>query len=62
MNKLTDIQLEKLAVFTVLVLFVAFIVLLVLGTLASSLTMIVFSFICGFIGFAISQYESHTIQ
>ena len=54
MNKSTQ---EKLAVATILALFVAFVILLVFGAIIKSVPMIVVAFICGFIGYAISQHE-----
>lgn len=49
--------LEKAAVITILALFVAFVLLLVFGAIFQSLPMIIIAFICGFVGYAISQHE-----
>lgn len=56
MNTLTK---EKLAILTVVILFIAFLVLLVLGVIGASLPLIVSSFICGFVGYAITEHESN---
>lgn len=55
MNK--SIQ-EKVAVITILALFVAFVLLLVFGAIFKSLPMFIIAFICGFVGYAISQHEA----
>ena len=49
---------QKFAIATVATLAIAFIVLLVLGVVFSSVLTIVASFMCGFIGFAIVEHES----
>ena len=49
---------QKFAIATVAILAIAFIVLLVLGVVFSSVSTIVASFVCGFIGFAIVEHES----
>ena len=49
---------QKLAVATVAILAILFVVLLVLGVVFSSVLTIVASFICGFIGFAIVDHEA----
>ena len=49
---------QKFAIATVATLAIAFIVLLVLGVVFSSVLTIVASFVCGFIGFAIVEHES----
>lgn len=49
---------EKLAVTTILALFVTFVLLLVFGAIFKSLPMIIVAFVCGFVGYAISQNES----
>lgn len=49
---------EKLAVATILALFVTFVLLLVFGAIFKSLPMIIVAFVCGFVGYAISQNES----
>ena len=49
---------QKFAIATVAILAIAFIVLLVLGVVFSSVLTIVASFVCGFIGFAIVEHES----
>lgn len=49
--------LEKLAVATILALFVAFILLLVFGAIFESIPMLIIGFVCGFVGYAISQHE-----
>ena len=50
--------LEKLAVVTILALFVAFVLLLVFGAIFKSVPMIIIAFVCGFVGYAISQHET----
>lgn len=50
--------LEKLAVITILALFVAFVLLLVFGAIFKSIPMLIIAFICGFVGYAISQHEA----
>ena len=50
--------LEKMAVATILALFVIFVLLLVFGAIFKSLPMIIIAFVCGFIGYAISQHEA----
>ena len=49
---------QKLAIATVAILTILFVVLLVLGVVFSSVLTIVASFVCGFIGFAIVEHES----
>lgn len=49
--------LEKMAVTTILALFVAFVLLLAFGAIFKSLPMIIVAFVCGFVGYAISQHE-----
>ena len=49
---------QKLAIATVAILAVLFVILLVLGVVFSSVIMIVASFVCGFIGFAIVDHEA----
>ena len=49
---------QKLAIATVTILAILFVVLLVLGVVFSSVLTIVSAFICGFIGFAIVDHEA----
>lgn len=49
---------EKMAVATILVLFIAFVLLLVFGAIFKSIPMLIIAFICGFVGYAISQHEA----
>ena len=49
---------QKLAIATVAILAILFVVLLVLGVVFSSVITIVASFVCGFVGFAIVEHES----
>ena len=49
---------QKFAIATVAILAILFVVLLVLGVVFSSVSAIVASFMCGFIGFAIVEHES----
>ena len=49
---------QKLAIATVAILAILFVVLLVLGVVFSSVLTIVASFVCGFVGFAIVEHES----
>ena len=62
MNTFTNAQLESLAVATVIFLFAAFFILLVWGMISMSITMIVSSFVCGFIGVAITQHNSDNTE
>ena len=62
MNTFTNAQLESLAIATVLVLFATFFILLVWGMISMSIPMIVSSFVCGFIGAAITQHNSDNTQ
>ena len=49
---------EVLSVTTAIVLFIAFIVLLIAGALISSIMTIVLAFNCGFVGYAVVDHES----
>lgn len=49
---------EKFAIATVITLAILFVILLILGVVFSSVLTIVAAFICGFIGFAVSDHES----
>lgn len=49
--------LEKMAVATILALFITFVLLLVFGAIFKSIPMLIIAFICGFFGYAISQHE-----
>ena len=49
---------QKLAIATVAILAILFVVLLVLGVVFSSVLTIVASFVCGFVGFAIVEHEA----
>ena len=49
---------EILSVTTAIVLFIAFIVLLIAGALISSIMTIVLAFICGFVGYAVVDHDS----
>ena len=62
MNTFTNVQLEFLAIATVLVLFATFFILLVWGMISMSIPMIVSSFVCGFIGVAITQHNSDNTE
>lgn len=54
-NKMTA---QKFAIATIVTLAFLFVILLVLGVVFSSVPIIVAAFVCGFIGFAISDHES----
>ena len=49
---------QKFAIATVVTLAFLFVILLILGVIFSSVLTIVAAFVCGFIGFAISDHES----
>ena len=48
---------QKFAIATVVTLAFLFVILLILGVIFSSVLTIVTAFICGFVGFAISDHE-----
>lgn len=54
-NKMTA---QNLAIATVAILAILFVMLLILGIVFSSVATIVSAFVCGFIGFAIVDHES----
>lgn len=55
MNKLAI----ALPILTVLALFIAFATLLIIGMATLSIGFIISAFICGFVGYAITEHESN---
>lgn len=49
---------QKFAIATIITLAFLFVILLILGVALSSVPIIIAAFVCGFIGFAISDHES----
>ena len=50
---------EILSVTTAIVLFIAFVVLLIVGAVFTSILTIIAAFVCGFVGYAIVDHESN---
>lgn len=48
---------ELVATVTILVSFVLFLILLITGAIMMSIPMIIASFVCGFVGYAILEHE-----